>query len=331
MKRKLLIGCGCLFGLFLTVGVVSFMALRSWAMAAPSPVDGRVLADGETRFILIYQAEKSDTAAVELIRYLAREQEDRDKIPQDLKDLIGRLGYDSLPDFAFDLLPLRMGLLVDQDQTALTFVSFSKFANLITHGLEQQQQKQGRIVGEVSGQSVYQQGDEFSAIYQNTLLFSKSRKRLESALARLAGEGRVQDGLPLLAKLPANAPMVAALTDEKNFLDELLSQAKDEQGRSLKENLRRNLDMGAREFDWATLSGTVGQKSLDGTVVLGLSKAARPQQMLDSVERLLLEFVRHFLNEKLAFTNQSRLKDGAVEIKFTLNGLESFWRKQAAK
>ena len=181
---------------------------------------------------------------------------------------------------------------------------------------------------EAGGVAIYQQDAKFSAIFENTLLSSRSRRRLESALNKLADGTGPAPGLAVLGKLPRGSPVVAALIDDKRFLDELLAQSRDSKGRSLKGNLRRHLDIGARDFDWATLRGTLGIKVLSGQMQFGLAESTDPERMRDSVERLFLEFVRHFLNENLTFENKSKLVDHSIEVLFRLENLRSYWRKQ---
>lgn len=327
MARKILIGCGALFGLLVAAILVAYLVFMSWVRAAPPPLDGRALAGPATRFVLLYAARKEDPQAVELVRFLVAEAAKAGKVEENVQGLVRHLGYPDLPAFGEDLLPITMGLAVEEDGTTISFVSFSKYANLIRQGLAKQLDKRGPPVGEKDGTPIYQEADgRFGALRANTRLWARSRPALEAALGRLSGAAPAS--LPVLSRLEAASPLSASLVDQGGFVERVLERARDERGRSLKDSLA-DIRLGAEDVTWGRLAGTLGKEKLSGTIQLGLERPGRGAEIRDSTRRLLEEFVRHFLREELKLEHQSRLEQDALSVTFSLDGLDRYWRKAA--
>lgn len=329
LRKKILVGCGALAGLALVTCCGGYLWLRSWLDEAPEPLDGLRLAGPETRVILLYRAGEDDAAARELARHLATLLEKEGKFPADGRDLIGHLGYDGWPDFVEALLPLTMGVLVEKNLGRVEFVSFSRHANPIARGLRSDLEKAGGALGEHEGTAIFRKKDGCAAVKENTYFFATSQELLETALDRAEGAEPSREGVA--RHLDTSSPLALSVANDGDFLDRFLDQTEDDKGVSFGESLRRNLNLRGSDFERCSFAGEFGVEELEGNWSLVPAKADRAAEIARSVERLLAELVRYYLEEGLSLEHQARRSGDDIEVHWTLGELDKFWRDIAAK
>jgi len=306
-RRKLIRVLAAVQVILLVIAVAGFMRFRSWSNQTFSPFDGQALATPQTRLFLRYELRETDPGATDLVRAVLSELDDRGAFTSGQLRVIRWMGYADLDAFAESLMPVTVGLLVEQDLTAVKFVSFSKHANVICSALQRKlPQGEATVIG-------------------NTILFSKDRERLARAIAALKDPPKAQP--ELLSHLSPRQPLTMALLDQKQFLDAGLAWARDKRGVTLKQNMRSMLNMGAQEFEWITLNGVLGHRKLRGTLVLGLSPKGMPAEMVrGSIKKLLELLVGHLLHPEVRFEHAARLEGRDLEVDLTLDGLDHYWR-----
>lgn len=320
MKSKLLKGCGILVVLLLIVGVTGYALVRRWVFASAEPLDGRRLATADTRLVVLYEARADDAQARALVRAIvaeARRKGDLDAKGEQL--ILGWLGYDSLDAFADDLLPIRVGVLIEKDMSWVSYVSVSRFANLVERMWREQLERQGPPVdGEV-----YRKDGDFAAVAGNTMVWGSRAERVQAALAATGAEA---PALPLLAQLQSGA-LQGAISPADGFIRSLWDHLKDAEGTTLTERMQRSFELSPESLGTVQGKGVLGADSLTGTVWLALGPEAPADKMVRRCQLLLEELVRSVVSESLRLEPATTLEGRVLKVELKLTGLRALWDK----
>jgi hypothetical protein len=320
--RRVLKICGWIALALLVIGVVVVIALHRWLHATHEPLDGRVLATTRTAYMLLAEAHPDDAEARALVAHLMSIQRDDAAIETARRIL----GYADRQAFAQGLLPIRMGLLVEENGARLSFVSFSRHANPVARAIREAVARRGSLQLQVGGYAIHadpQRG--FAVAVQHTLLWSSDRARLEAALARI---GNTAEPLPLLELLPRGSPVCAALINRQGFLQrELAHWNPDDGGPPLGEQLQQHLGLRGDDIERMTLIARVGPDTAIGTWRLQLATGSQRSHVVSGIGRFVEYLVADLIDKNLAVRHEVEDRGaGKLEVRWTIDKLRESWK-----
>lgn len=330
-RRQVLKWGAIALGALAIVAVVAYALVQRWLHARAEPVALATLAGADTALALVYDLRPDDPEGRRLARDLASRHAALRPWAPEAVWLIAHLGYADPGAFVEGLLPIHLGVLVERDGSVLRYASFSNHARLVARILAEEQGKLGPAVGHALGRPIHAQGAEFVATWEHTHLAATTRARLEAALTRLAGGAAESAATELVAAMPHDRPLAAALLDRGGFLERALDRARDDRGQSLATALRMDLGLGAEHVDRATLSATPGPTELVGRLAIGLATTAAPTHADRAMGSLLDEIARRFLVAGLAIEHTTRRDGTTIEVTFAIRNLDKLWREAMSR